>query len=62
MLTFAYLFIPVVYTFVFSFNDPGQFNYAWQDFSLETWQNPCGVARTCAARWRPACRSPSWRR
>ena len=42
-LAFTYLFIPVLYTFVFSFNDAGKSNLVWQGFTLENWQNPCGA-------------------
>ena len=49
MLGFTYLFIPVAYTLVFSFNDSGKSNIAWKGFTLDTWKNPCG-APTCATR------------
>jgi spermidine/putrescine transport system permease protein len=32
-LAFIYLFIPVAYTFVFSFNDSGKSNLVWQGFT-----------------------------
>lgn len=48
-LAFTYLFIPVVYTFVFSFNDSGKSNITWQGFTFEKWQNPCGAPRVCEA-------------
>ena len=44
---FVYLFIPVVYTFVFSFNDSGKSNITWQGFTFEKWLNPCGAPRVC---------------
>ena len=46
---FVYLFIPVVYTFVFSFNDSGKSNITWQGFTFEKWLNPCGAPRVCEA-------------
>jgi spermidine/putrescine transport system permease protein len=49
LLGFTYLFIPVGYTFVFSFNDSGKSNYAWEGFTLAKWQNPCGAPAVCSA-------------
>ncbi|CAB4654679.1 unannotated protein [freshwater metagenome] len=46
---FVYLFIPVMYTFVFSFNDSGKSNITWQGFTFEKWLNPCGAPRVCEA-------------
>ncbi|MEY3133459.1 MAG: hypothetical protein RIT49_117, partial [Actinomycetota bacterium] len=40
---FIYLFIPVAYTFAFSFNDAGKSNLVWQGFTLDNWKNPCGA-------------------
>jgi spermidine/putrescine transport system permease protein len=35
---------------VFSFNKPkGRFNYEWQQFSLDAWKQPCGVADMCGS-------------
>jgi spermidine/putrescine transport system permease protein len=48
-LAFTYLFIPVAYTFVFSFNDSGKSNITWQGFTFEKWLNPCGAPRVCEA-------------
>jgi len=48
-LAFIYLFIPVAYTFVFSFNDSGKSNITWQGFTFEKWLNPCGAPRVCEA-------------
>ena len=37
-LGFAYLFIPLITIFVFTFNDPeGRFNTVWQGFTLDNW-------------------------
>ena len=44
-----YLFLPVAYTFAFSFNDHGRSNIVWQGFTLEHWRDPCGVPGACAS-------------
>lgn len=46
---FTYLFIPVAYTFAFSFNDAGRLNLSWKGFTLDNWQNPCGAPQICTA-------------
>ncbi len=46
---FTYLFIPVAYTFAFSFNDSGKSNLVWKGFTLENWNNPCGAPEICTA-------------
>lgn len=46
---FAYLFIPVAYTFAFSFNDAGKSNLTWRGFTFNNWKNPCGAPDVCAA-------------
>jgi len=46
---FTYLFIPVAYTFAFSFNDSGKSNLIWKGFTLNNWQNPCGAPEVCTA-------------
>lgn len=46
---FTYLFIPVLYTFAFSFNDGGRSNLIWKGFTLSNWQNPCGAPEVCSA-------------
>lgn len=46
-LAFIYLFIPVAYTFVFSFNDAGKSNLVWQGFTFDNWENPCGAPQVC---------------
>jgi spermidine/putrescine transport system permease protein len=43
----VYLFLPVAYTFAFSFNDHGRSNIVWEGFTLEHWQDPCRVAGAC---------------
>ena len=49
VVAFIYLFIPVAYTFAFSFNDAGKSNLIWQGFTLENWKNPCGAPQVCKA-------------
>jgi len=46
---FTYLFIPVAYTFAFSFNDSGKSNLIWKGFTLKNWQNPCSAPEICTA-------------
>ncbi len=48
-LAFIYLFIPVAYTFAFSFNDAGKSNLVWQGFTFDNWTNPCGAPQVCQA-------------
>lgn len=49
VLGFTYLFIPVAYTFAFSFNDGRKSNLIWKGFTLRNWQNPCGAPEVCLA-------------
>jgi spermidine/putrescine transport system permease protein len=49
VLGFSWLFIPVLYTFAFSFNDSGKSNLVWQGFTLNNWMNPCSTPEVCAA-------------
>lgn len=46
---FTYLFIPIAYTFAFSFNDSGKSNLVWRGFTFANWQNPCGAPDVCTA-------------
>ena len=48
-LAFIYLFVPVAYTFAFSFNDAGKSNLVWKGFTLDNWKNPCGAPQVCTA-------------
>jgi spermidine/putrescine transport system permease protein len=48
-LGFAYLFIPILYTFVFSFNDYVRSNLVWQGFTLNNWIHPCDPLDICPA-------------
>ena len=50
---FTYLFIPVAYTFVFSFNDSGKSNLIWKGFTFDNWTNPCGAPEVCTALGNP---------
>ncbi len=48
----AYLFLPVAYTFAFSFNDYTKSNIVWNAQSsptLEHWADPCGAPGVCEA-------------
>jgi spermidine/putrescine transport system permease protein len=48
----AYLFVPVAYTLVFSFNNYKKSNITWNPEgspTLKHWQDPCGVAGVCDA-------------
>jgi spermidine/putrescine transport system permease protein len=49
VLALLYLFLPVAYTFVFSFNDHGRSNIVWQGFTLKHWRDPCRVAGACSS-------------
>ena len=48
-IAFTYLFLPVAYTFAFSFNDSGKSNLIWKGFTLDNWKNPCGAPEVCNA-------------
>lgn len=47
LIAFAYLFAPIVYIAIFSFNDSGKSNIVWQGFTLKNWTNPCGAPAVC---------------
>jgi spermidine/putrescine transport system permease protein len=49
VLGFTYLFIPVLYTFAFSFNNSVKSNLVWRGFTLNNWKNPCGAPDVCNA-------------
>ena len=49
ILVLLYLFLPVAYTFAFSFNDHGKTNIVWQGFTWKHWQDPCGVPGVCGS-------------
>lgn len=46
---FGYLFVPVAYTFAFSFNDSRKSNLNWRGFTWDKWANPCGAPEVCTA-------------
>ena len=49
-LVLIFLFVPVLVTILFSFNDNlGRFNFVWQGVTLRHWQNACGVPGLCGA-------------
>ena len=47
ILVLFYLFLPVLYTFVFSFNDYRKSNIIWRGFTLKHWADPCGAPGAC---------------
>jgi spermidine/putrescine transport system permease protein len=49
LLAFAYIFTPIAYVTVFSFNIPARSNLTWRGFTLENWKNPCGAPDVCTA-------------
>ena len=49
VLAFAYIFLPVLYVTIFSFNDGGKSNIVWRGFTLKNWMDPCGTADVCSA-------------
>ncbi len=50
ILVLIYLFVPIAVVAVLSFNKPeGKFNIAWNEFSLNAWQNLCGVPGVCGS-------------
>ena len=49
-LMLLYLFVPVIVTILFSFNDNlGRFNFTWRGFTLDNWRNACDVPGLCPA-------------
>ncbi len=48
-LTFAFLMIPIGYTFVFSFNEVEKSNIAWKGFTLDNWLQVCNQPEVCEA-------------
>lgn len=42
-LALIFLMVPIVYTFIFSFNDSLKSNIAWRGFTLDKWLNVCQV-------------------
>jgi len=48
-LAFIFLMIPIVYTFVFSFNKVEKSNIAWREFTFDNWLNMCEQPVVCEA-------------
>ena len=52
MLAFLYLFLPITWIVLFSFNKPnGKFNIAWQRFTLDNWADPLRDKELTDALW-----------
>jgi spermidine/putrescine transport system permease protein len=49
VIAFAYIFTPIAYVTVFSFNIPARSNLTWRGFTLDNWKNPCGAPGVCDA-------------
>jgi spermidine/putrescine transport system permease protein len=49
VIAFVLLLIPIVYTFVFSFNDANRSNIAWNGFTLDNWFSVCSQPDVCVA-------------
>jgi spermidine/putrescine transport system permease protein len=48
-LALAFLLAPIVYTFVFSFNQARRRNTVWNDFTFDNWLNVCSRQDLCDA-------------
>ncbi len=48
-LAFLYLFTPIAYITVFSFNSSTRSNIVWQGFTLSNWADPCAAPDICPA-------------
>jgi len=49
LIALVFLLIPIVYTFVFSFNNSVKWNIVWRGFTLDKWANVCDKAEVCEA-------------
>jgi spermidine/putrescine transport system permease protein len=49
IVAFVFLLIPIVYTFIFSFNDTLKSNIAWRGFTFNNWLNVCNKQEVCTA-------------
>ncbi|HST83360.1 MAG TPA: ABC transporter permease [Kineosporiaceae bacterium] len=49
VIAFGYIFAPIAYIIVFSFNIPARSNLTWRGFTLANWKNPCGAPEVCTA-------------
>lgn len=48
-LALIFLLVPIVYTFVFSFNDSLKSNISWRGFTFDKWTNVCAAQGVCEA-------------
>lgn len=52
-LTFVYLFAPIAWIVLFSFNKPtGKYNLTWKQFTLDNWLNPLASGNLTDAFWK----------
>jgi spermidine/putrescine transport system permease protein len=49
MLVLVYMFLPIFYVVLMSFNDQGRLAYEFQGFTLANWEDPCGPSGMCGA-------------
>ena len=49
VVAFAYIFLPIAYVTVFSFNVPGRTNLTWRGFTTTNWSHPCDAPDVCPA-------------
>ena len=49
VLAFAYIFTPIAYVTVFSFNAGGRSNLTWRGWTFDNWLDPCGAPAVCSA-------------
>jgi spermidine/putrescine transport system permease protein len=47
VLAFIYIFVPIVYVTVFSFNTSKKNNLTWNGFTWKNWSTPCGSEAVC---------------
>jgi spermidine/putrescine transport system permease protein len=49
VVAFAYIFLPIAYVTVFSFNVPGRSNLTWRGFTTTNWTHPCDAPEVCTS-------------
>jgi spermidine/putrescine transport system permease protein len=50
LLVLGYMFLPIFFVVLMSFNDPtSRLNYEFQAFTLDNWTDPCSEAGMCAS-------------
>ncbi len=49
VVAFGYIFLPIAYVTVFSFNRPARTNLTWRGFTTTNWQHPCDAPDVCPA-------------